>query len=88
MTRLNVLVVLVGVALASFGLTLLLVLSANEERADTGVSARDQQCDREPVSAKIARAAYAVRESLPAKDRITKEELERFLRAGPRDCPR
>lgn len=56
------------------------------ESSRAGRSARETQCDREPVSSKVADAAYAVRHALPRESRITKEELARFHRQAPR-CP-
>lgn len=75
------------IAVGFAGGTVVWALMTNRERADSGMLARDLQCAREPVASKIARAAYAVRKSLPAQDRITKAELARFLAAGPKDCP-
>jgi hypothetical protein len=87
MNRITLIVVVVALAIGVGIGAAVWALTANREKADTGVDAHGQQCDREPVAAKIARAAYAVREGLPVKDRITEEELARFLRAGPKNCP-
>lgn len=70
-------------AAASILLSALLWVQGGAE----GRKARETQCDREPVTRKIAQAAYAVRENLPRGTRITPGELERFMAQAPKGCP-
>jgi hypothetical protein len=62
-------------------------LSKLKTQSQEGQKARATQCEREPVIAKVADAAYAVRRALPADNRITSDELKLFHARAPR-CPR
>ena len=74
----------VGVAaLAPF-----VVISYNRtgDQAQAGADARKTQCLRNPVSQKLAKAAYAVRFQLPPNARVTREELRDFEATAPKGC--
>lgn len=55
-------------------------------QAQDGQEAKRTQCLRNPVSQKLALAAYAVRRSLPPESRVTLRELEDFKRTRPKGC--
>lgn len=57
-------------------------------QASQGQKARATQCLRDPVSQKIASAAFAVRRALPPASRITPEELAHFKATAPKGCPK
>lgn len=57
-------------------------------QATSGRQAKVTQCDREPVIAKVADAAYAVRRALPSYSRITQAEIRQFKAQAPKGCPK
>lgn len=71
------------------GFTILVPLAGEvADQAKAGNSAKMTQCARNPVSQKLALAAYAVRHNLPERSRITAAELEAFKKTSPKNCPK
>lgn len=66
---------------------LVIVFAKLSSQANDGAHARMTQCDREPVTRKLAQTAFEVRGQLPSKLRISQAELDRFMRQAPRNCP-
>ena len=82
-----VVTVLVAAQIVAF-MVLIPLASQVSAQSEAGQQAKRTQCARDPVSQKLALAAYAVRRALPAESRITPEELARFKKTRPKNCPK